>query len=729
MSLIYPGGDAQVTPNLGLATWGMDEVLAENMILIDTAIGSGSTVEVNGVPVANPDFNDTTPAAPVGHTNVTWQVDGSGNVSAYISEAGLGTVTSVAMTGDGTVFNSVVPGSPITSAGTLSPSLHTQAANRLLAGPTTGPDAAPTFRALVSGDIPALAYVTSVGLTMPSIFSVAGSPVTSSGTLAVTLATETANTVWAGPTTGSAATPTFRALVAGDLPAGTGTVTSVAMTGDGVVFNSAVSGSPVTTSGTLAPSLHTQASNLVLAGPTTGSAAAPTFRALVTADMPAGTGTVTSVALTMPSIFSVAGTPVTTSGTLAVTLATETANTIWAGPTSGGAATPTFRALVSADIPTGTVTWDQIGSAATNLSLSNGTFTTTFAQTSSAAWDWRNTTPVIAPALNLTSAANASGGSTVYQGTITGFGSGLGFVGASVTIAGFVNAANNGTFTVSAATGSSITVNNAAGVSETHAGTVVSSVVTNSPILTLRATYAGASNVAAFDTWTIQDITGSVIANPTSTLTIAHSGSTGIAAVSVPVLKVTGAGTTSNAALQFTTAGVNWGFITDGSSRVAAIANGATVFTLFGTGLSLPLPIIAYKGINTVSNGVPSELAVSDLTAQSAAITATTIYAATATGMFRVSWSADITTAATTSSVLGGTNGFQVLYTSPTDSVVKTTVAGASITSAANTTGTATTGSIIVYAKTGTNIQFTYDYASVGGTVMVYELHIKVEAL
>ncbi len=61
--------------------------------------------------------------------------------------------------------------------------------------------------------------VTSVDMTVPSsILSVSGNPITSSGTLAVTLATQTANFVWAGPTTGSAATPTFRALVAADLP-------------------------------------------------------------------------------------------------------------------------------------------------------------------------------------------------------------------------------------------------------------------------------------------------------------------------------------------------------------------------------------------------------------------------------------------------------------------------------------------------------------------------------
>ena len=60
--------------------------------------------------------------------------------------------------------------------------------------------------------------VSSVGLSLPSIFTVTNSPVTSSGTLTATLNTQSANTVFAGPTTGSAASPTFRALVAADIP-------------------------------------------------------------------------------------------------------------------------------------------------------------------------------------------------------------------------------------------------------------------------------------------------------------------------------------------------------------------------------------------------------------------------------------------------------------------------------------------------------------------------------
>lgn len=62
-------------------------------------------------------------------------------------------------------------------------------------------------------------------------------------------------------------------------------------------------------------------------------------------------GTVTSVALAMPGEFAVAGSPVTASGTLTVTKATQTANKVFASPASGSAAAPTFRALVAADLP------------------------------------------------------------------------------------------------------------------------------------------------------------------------------------------------------------------------------------------------------------------------------------------------------------------------------------------------------------------------------------------
>ena len=68
-----------------------------------------------------------------------------------------------------------------------------------------------------------------------------------------------------------------------------------------------------------------------------------------------GGGTVTSVALTVPARQTVTGSPITSSGTLAITDNTESANKLFAGPASGSAAAPTFRGLVPADVPVLTV--------------------------------------------------------------------------------------------------------------------------------------------------------------------------------------------------------------------------------------------------------------------------------------------------------------------------------------------------------------------------------------
>lgn len=73
--------------------------------------------------------------------------------------------------------------------------------------------------------------VTSVALSLPSIFSVSGSPVTTTGTLSASLNTQSSNSVFAGPTTGSSATPTFRSLVDGDIPVAIARLASPTFTG------------------------------------------------------------------------------------------------------------------------------------------------------------------------------------------------------------------------------------------------------------------------------------------------------------------------------------------------------------------------------------------------------------------------------------------------------------------------------------------------------------------
>ena len=64
-----------------------------------------------------------------------------------------------------------------------------------------------------------------------------------------------------------------------------------------------------------------------------------------------GTGTVTSVGLSLPSFITVSNSPVTGTGTLTGTLANQSANTVFIAP-NGSTGAPTFRLLVAADIPT-----------------------------------------------------------------------------------------------------------------------------------------------------------------------------------------------------------------------------------------------------------------------------------------------------------------------------------------------------------------------------------------
>ena len=159
----------------------------------------------------------------------------------------------------------------------------------------------------------------------------------------------------------------------------------------------------------------------------------------------------------------------------------------------------------------------------------------------------------------------------------------------------------------------------------------------------------------------------------------------------------------------------------------------------FGDSVQVAGNFVKYNNIATVSNGIPSELATVDLTAQSAAKSATTIYTPTASGMFRISIALQVTTAATTSSVLGGATGVTITYTEPNGSVAQsikpllTDQAGAVVVPATGNIGNATTtqsqGSAIIYAKTGVAIQYAIGYTSVGLTTMKFAAHLKVEAL
>lgn len=167
---------------------------------------------------------------------------------------------------------------------------------------------------------------------------------------------------------------------------------------------------------------------------------------------------------------------------------------------------------------------------------------------------------------------------------------------------------------------------------------------------------------------------------------------------------------------------------------------GAQAPALFGVNAKFAVDtngkVTEYADIATVAGGVPAEFAEVNLTAQGAAIGATALYAvpAAGAGQYRACFNAKVTQAATTSSVLGGTNGFQLVYTDQDDSVVVTTVATHPFNSttanlALNTTQALYHGCLFVNAKASTNIQYSLGYTSVGTTPMQFNLHIRLEKL
>ena len=131
--------------------------------------------------------------------------------------------------------------------------------------------------------------VTSVGLSLPDIFTVSGSPVTASGSLKATLASQTKGYVFAGPKD-SNGTPTFRKLSYTELDnkptIPQGTVTSVTGT------------SPILSSGGTTPAISlansygdlknpygSKTAKYFLAAPNDANGA-PTFRAIMPSDIP-----------------------------------------------------------------------------------------------------------------------------------------------------------------------------------------------------------------------------------------------------------------------------------------------------------------------------------------------------------------------------------------------------------------------------------------------------------
>jgi len=165
--------------------------------------------------------------------------------------------------------------------------------------------------------------VTSVGVTSP-VASTGGTTPTISlasgyGDTQNPYGSKTANYVLAAPN-GSAGVPTFRAIVAADIPTlnqnTTGTASNV--TGTVAVANGGT-GQTTYTNGQLLIG-NTTGNTLTKATLTAGAGISITNGTGAITIASTATGTVTSVAATVPAFLSISGSPITTSGTLAISL-------------------------------------------------------------------------------------------------------------------------------------------------------------------------------------------------------------------------------------------------------------------------------------------------------------------------------------------------------------------------------------------------------------------------
>jgi hypothetical protein len=142
-----------------------------------------------------------------------------------------------------------------------------------------------------------------------------------------------------------------------------------------------------------------------------------------------------------------------------------------------------------------------------------------------------------------------------------------------------------------------------------------------------------------------------------------------------------------------------------------------------------------YNNINVVGNGIAAEYAQVNLTAQNAAIAATTLYTppGAGTGFYRISAYLKVTTVDLTSSTLGP---LTITYTDGTDSVAQSNVmlmadqTGAAVTTnTLNSTVSTLNGSMVIWALTAVPIKYAIAYASNVAGTMKYEVHLKLEAL
>jgi hypothetical protein len=436
--------------------------------------------------------------------------------------------------------------------------------------------------------------VTSVNLTAGTSISVSGGPITTSGSITVnnTAPDQVVSLTGAGTTTVTGTYPNFTVSSA---DSATGTVTSVAATaGTGI----SVSGSPITTSGTInitntAPdqtvaltastgistsgtypnftitnSAPDQTVSLTGAGTTAITGTYPNFT--VTSN-DAFTGTVTSVAATAGTGITISGSPITSSGTLSITNSAPDQTVTLSGGTgiTTSGTYPNFTVTNSAPDQTVGIT----GGTGITVSGTYPSFTVT------------NSSPSSGGTVTSVSGAGGTTGLTLTGGPITGSG--------TLTLGGTLAVANGGTGTASPSL--------VAGTNVTISGSW--------PNQTINSTAGGTGTVTSVSVVTANGVSGTV-ATPTTTPAITLT----LGDISAATSKPTGTGSVARtfAARAGDVFNVkDFGATGDGSTNdLPAFNAAATAMLTYGGGcIYMPAPAVSYKlaGVWTITQTTNSQ--------------------------------------------------------------------------------------------------------------------------
>lgn len=414
----------------------------------NTFNGKGTVTSVSGTTGRITSTGGTTPVLDLTSGIATPGTTGSATLVPVVTIDTYGRVTSIttAANPQGTV-TSVTGTAPVVSSGGATPAISMAAATTSVSGYLTSTDWT-TFNNKGS--------VTSVAATVPAFLSVIGSPITTSGTLAITYsgtALPIANG-GSGQITAQLAMNAFAgAVTSGSYLRGNGTnvVMATIQAADVPTLNQNTTGTASNVTGTVAVAnggtglTTTPANGALDIGNGTGFTRA-TLTAGTGISVTNASGSITIAATNSGTVTSVTGTsPVVSSGgaTPAISLAasygdtqnpyaSKTANYVLAAP-DGTAGVPTFRAVVAADIPTlNQNTTGSAGSVANALTSGTGiSFSSGTTYNGSAAITVNNSLPMVYPGAGIPNSTGTAWGtsySTTGSGTVVALATSPSFV-------------------------------------------------------------------------------------------------------------------------------------------------------------------------------------------------------------------------------------------------------------------------------------------------------------